>query len=111
MKKVVSLLLVVALLLSFGMVYAASSGTGKFSVPITKNDALNGPVGQILGVVQFLGYAFAIGMLIVLGIKYVMASAQEKADLKKGMLSYIIGAVMIAGAATIPGVIAGMISW
>ena len=56
---------------------------------------------KILGFVQWAGYAIAVGMLIYVGIKYVMASANEKADLKNSLIKYVIGAVLIAGAATI----------
>jgi hypothetical protein len=110
MKKIVSLLLIVCTFLLFGSTYVLAT-TPSMPTPGGTPPSFVAPIGQILGAIQSIGYAFAVGMLIVLGIKYVMASAQEKADLKKGMLSYVIGAIMIAGAATIPGVIAGMISW
>ena len=43
-------------------------------------DGANTFASGLLGTVQFIGYAIAIGMLIYVGIKYVMASANEKAD-------------------------------
>ena len=58
---------------------------------------------NILAVVQWVGYAIAIGMLIYVGVKYTMASANEKADLKAAMVKYVIGAILIAGAVTIAG--------
>ena len=42
-------------------------------------------------------------MLIYIGIKYTMSAANEKADLKRGLINFVIGAVIIAGAATICG--------
>ena len=60
-------------------------------------------VQKVLGAIQWIGYAFAIGMLIYIGIKYTMSAANEKADLKKGLINFIIGAVIIAGASTICG--------
>ena len=44
----------------------------------------------ILGNIQWIGYAIAIGMLIYIGIKYTMASASEKADLKGYMIKFVI---------------------
>ena len=35
-----------------------------------------------------------------------MASANEKADLKKGSINYVIGAVLVAAASTIVGIFA-----
>lgn len=66
--------------------------------------ALDGVLGGILGVVKVVGYTFAVGMLLYVGIKYVMASANEKADLKKGSISYVIGAVIIFGASALIGI-------
>ena len=61
--------------------------------------------GQILGVVQVVGMAVAVIMLTVLGIKYVSASPNEKADYKKGMTIYVIGAVILFAASFLVGVI------
>ena len=52
-------------------------------------------------VIRLVGNFIAIGFLIWLGIKWIMASAQDKADLKKNMWAYVIGAVLIFGAANI----------
>ena len=66
------------------------------------------PVGDdkanaIIGAMQWIGYAIAIGMMVFIGIKYVVASADEKADLKNALVKYLIGAILIALAATIAG--------
>ena len=66
--------------------------------------------GQILGIVQVIGMAVAIIMLTVLGIKYVSASPNEKADYKKGMTIYVIGAVFLFGASILVGVIKNFVS-
>jgi hypothetical protein len=108
MKKFFSLFLVVTVLLSMSMVYGADVS---FPKPGGTPAGISTPIGNILGAIQFIGAAFAVGMLIVLGVKYVMASAQEKADLKKGMLSYVIGAVMIGAASSLPALIAGMVKF
>ena len=58
---------------------------------------------NIIGYLRWIGYAIAVGMLVYIGIKYVMASANEKADLKSSLIKYVIGAVLIVGAVTIAG--------
>ena len=58
-------------------------------------------VNGILGIVQWIGFAIAIGMLIMVGVKYTQAAAGERADLKAAMVKYVIGAFLIAGAATV----------
>ena len=57
----------------------------------------------IIGFMRWIGYAIAVGMLVYIGIKYVMASANEKADLKNSLIKYVIGALLIVGAVTIAG--------
>lgn len=50
---------------------------------------------NIMGVVQIAGVVIAVVVLMVLGIKYMMGSAEEKAEYKKTMIPYIVGAVLI----------------
>lgn len=109
MKKIVSVLLTLAMLATMASSVLATSDKGGTS---TNKPTISSPnmsdyggnaVGLILGAIQWIGYAFAIGMLIYIGIKYTMSAANEKADLKKGLINYVIGAVIIAGAATICG--------
>ena len=44
------------------------------------------------------------GILIVLGIKYMMGSTAEKAEYKKTLMPYFIGALLIFGASAFAGV-------
>ena len=52
----------------------------------------------------------AIIILIVLGVKYMMGSAEEKADYKKSMIPYIVGAVLVFASTAIVGVVYDMAS-
>ena len=60
---------------------------------------------SIINVVSRVGSAAAIITLIILGIKYMMGSAEEKAEYKKTLLPYIFGAAMVFGASLLTGVI------
>ena len=61
--------------------------------------------GKIVGIIQVVGTIVAVAMLIVLGIKYMMGSAEERAEYKKTLFPYFIGAVLIFGAANLTQVI------
>ena len=99
MKRVISVLLTLAMLATmFSTVFALP---GDLTSVDPKLEQGSGAVSKILGAIQWIGYAFAIGMLIYIGIKYTMSAANEKADLKRGLINFVIGAVIIAGAATI----------
>ena len=61
--------------------------------------------GMILGVVQVVGASVAVIMLIVLAIKYISAAPNDKAEIKKHAVIYVVGAVVLFGAAGILGII------
>lgn len=50
---------------------------------------------RIIGVVQFVGTIFAVAMLVWLGIRLMLASPSERADIKSRAVPYIVGAVML----------------
>ena len=51
--------------------------------------------GQLANIQSTIGIIVAVIVLLVLGIKYMMGSASEKAEYKKTMFSYIIGLVLL----------------
>lgn len=57
--------------------------------------------GMILGAAQVIGVAVAIIILLVLGIKYMTAAPNDKAEIKKHAVVYIVGAVVLFGASGI----------
>lgn len=43
----------------------------------------------------------AVAAIVIAGVRYMFASAEEKADIKKGMVILILGAVLVFGASTV----------
>lgn len=64
-------------------------------------DEIKSIINIAIGVVQVVGIFIAIAMLIFLGIKYMVASPGEKAEIKKHITTYVIGAIVLFGAAGI----------
>lgn len=60
---------------------------------------------QILGIVQTIAGLAAVILLIVLAIKYMTASPEGKADIKKTALIYVVGAALMFGTSWVLGVI------
>lgn len=60
---------------------------------------------NIMGILQVVGVVIAVVVLIILGIKYMMGSASEKAEYKKTMIPYVVGAILIFASTTIANVI------
>ena len=109
MKKL-SRILVIAMCFAMILstcVFAEEGGAGGFDITVGANPltGASGMVSSILGMIQWIGYAIAVGMLIYIGIKYVTASANDKAELKNAMVKYVVGAILIAAASTIAGFI------
>lgn len=60
---------------------------------------------QVIRIVSTIGTIAAVIVLVVLGIKYMMGSAEEKAEYKKTLLPYIIGAALVFAASSIATII------
>ena len=60
---------------------------------------------QIMSIINVIGVVVAVIVLMVIGIKYMIGSAEQKAEYKKTFVPYIVGAVLLASAATIANVI------
>ena len=104
MKKVVVIIMVLLVMLVtfYGQVYA------DYIDPIERpgvykpaqNEQSNNTkfierANLVLGIIRFAGTFISVIILMVLGIKYMIGSTEEKANYKEAMVPYIIGAVMV----------------
>ena len=109
MLKIVTFLVIVLMLVfTFSNVFASTDGETDLldptSIKASTTDTstkVNGVMGDILGIVQVVAIGIAVIMLIVLAIKYISAAPSEKADIKKGMTTYVVGAALLFGASAI----------
>lgn len=103
MKKSIK---VISTLLLAIMLVTSIAGTVLAVDPNTVLNGLNGngnvqtndltKVGNnIVTIIQVVCIVIAVIVLLVIGIKYMMGSASEKAEYKKTMIPYIVGAVLI----------------
>lgn len=108
-NKVISVLCIILTILAI-CVSSYASLTPDQLMP-DKNTAINGQneitaLGKsIVGLVQTVGIVVAVVILLVLGIKYMMGSAEEKADYKKSMIPYLVGAILIFASTTIVNIV------
>lgn len=61
-------------------------------------DSTRSAANKILGIVQVVAVSVAVIMLIVLAIKYISSAPNDKAEIKKHAVIYIVGAVLLFGA-------------
>ena len=105
LTMVFSIIAVVAMLST--VVFAADAAITPDSLTATYEGTgeISTVGGKLMGILQTVGVVVAVVILMVLGIKYMMGSAEEKAEYKKTMMPYIIGALLIFGATTIANMV------
>lgn len=114
--KTLKLLVVLMLMLGvFGNVAFASSFdvTGTFDGKIDADAQSSATAVQdvlitALTAVRIVGMAVAIIMLIIVGIKIMMASPTERANIKQYSMNYLIGAFILLGASGILTIVQGV---
>lgn len=62
---------------------------------------LNTTLGKVLGLIKWGGLAAAVIVAMFIGIKYITASPDGKAEIKKTVGFYIAGVVILLSASTI----------
>lgn len=118
MKKIKLSLLILILILTIGMIFIAKTQVNAeiLDPSVYEPDELQEAevedfetFGATVGsVVQIVGTMVSVGTIIIIGIRYVIASADEKAEYRERMIPYLIGAVLLFGASNIVNVIYGM---
>lgn len=54
------------------------------------------PVGnRIVGVIKVVGIFVSVAMTMIVGMRYMLSSVEEKAEYKKTAIIYLIGAILI----------------
>mgnify|MGYP004492395755 CR=1 FL=1 len=68
-------------------------------------DKLESIGNKVVGVLKVVGSIISVIALIILGIKYIFGSIEERAEYKKTMKPYLIGALMVFAITTLLGII------
>lgn len=74
-------------------------------VDIGKEKSLSAKAGTVIGVINVIGIVTSVITLMVIGIKYMIGSVEEKAEYKKTMGMYLLGAFLIFSITTIPNIL------
>ena len=89
--RILLIIVVIASLANTALAYAPDQWNANENVSSDMEDI----VGNVLGFVQILGSAIAVIMIVVLGIKYMMGSAEEKAEYKKTYIPLILRRIFL----------------
>lgn len=106
--KIITILLIIATILGAVNMVFADTAQG-IDIPNGASGGITGGLttttSNVIGIVQFICYAAAVILLIVLGVKWLVAAPDQKADIKKSAVIYVIGAIMVFAAGVILRVI------
>lgn len=117
-KKKIFLIIILVLVLMItitNVVYASDSITDPRDNPESFNPGNMSDTGKlenignrIIGIIQVIGNVTSVIVLIVIGIKYIVGSVEERAEYKKTMMPYLIGALFVFGITNILGIVSNI---
>lgn len=118
MKKIYMILLVCVALTAFVINLTYVYGASGVRLPEEEiynennltSDAVKAKANSIMGNFVFLVQVACIATMVVMGIRYMFSAADVRADLKKSLLTWCIGAVFVFCATTIVGLILNVVS-
>lgn len=116
--KILTVLLMAVLLITFATNVFAATGTavtpsdleGKIDYGSSADtNSLMTQAGKIMGMIRNIAIIAAVIIIMVLGIKYMLGSVEEKADYKKSFVPLIIGIILVVAATSIATFIIGIV--
>ncbi len=112
LKKVLVVLLAVVLLFTFVQpAFAASAGDITNSIGGHNGNTPTEATNLASTIVNYLWIAsiiIAVIVLMIIGIKFIIGSTQEKAEYKKSLIPVVVGVVLVVFATTIVNFLFGM---
>ena len=104
--KILNIALVAMMLVCISTsVFALTPSELKPADNVTGSPEIQSAGNSIISILQTVGVVLSVVVLMIIGIKYMMGSAEEKAEYKKTMIPYIVGAALIFAASIFANVI------
>lgn len=72
-------------------------------------DSLMAQAGKIMGLIRNIAIIASVIIIMVLGVKYMLGSVEEKAEYKKSFMPLIIGIILVVAASSIATFIIGIV--
>ena len=114
---VVILMAIMMVCASTQFAFAAEPDTGKIitdiNTGITADTAAAGELttmaGKVIGLIQVASAVAAVILIAVFGFKFILGSANEKADYQKSFIPLIVGVIVVFAATSIAKLLFGLI--
>ena len=110
--KIIAILLLAITLITFSTtVFAEKISPDSISASYSGDTSLlTTKAGKIMGMIRNVAAIAAVIILMVLGVKYMLGSVEEKAEYKKSFIPLIVGIVLVVSATAIATFIFNMAS-
>ena len=107
MRKTKKFLYIVTIFLIIILInnIAYALGIEDFSGSHISNASATNFANVMISVLTTLGSAISVIVLVIIGIKYMTGSVEEKATYKSSLMPYVIGAVLVFAASSIAGIV------
>ena len=115
-KKVITLIITIVLIVIaysapvFANLDSAMSQM-KGVTNVSGNSQMVSMGNKVIGVVYYAGIVVAVGMVMISGIRFMMASPDEKASIKKQSIPFLIGAILVFSAVNVMKIVGNMTEW
>lgn len=116
--KILTILLLAVMLVSFATNVFAAKGTAVTPGALNEKmdygsdsdtNSIMTQAGKIMGMIRNIAIIASVIIIMVLGIKYMLGSVEEKAEYKKSFMPLIIGIILVVAASSIATFIIGII--
>lgn len=95
MRKEVKIIMAIIIALSIIVLASSVYAVDPENFKGTEVAGFDTAAGTVIGIVQTVGTIIAIVIVIWVGIQYLMASTEQKAEYKTKMIAYLVGALLV----------------
>lgn len=111
--KILTIILLAVMLVSFATsnVFAAGGEIKPNALNATygtDDGGLAAKAGSVMGMIRNIAVVASVIILMILGVKFMLGSVEEKAEYKKSFMPLIIGIILVVAATTIASFIFNM---
>lgn len=100
-KKCICALLLAVICMSFATCYADETTVPRFDqttpIEFSSGSGIRASASKIWNSVKLILQIAALSALLFTGVRYMLASADQKADIKKSTMALVIGVVVVFG--------------
>lgn len=117
MKKYIKLILILLSIVAIiavttQSVYASVIDTNQYnpgSVSTSDTGRITDITASVLKIIRYIGIVVTAIVITIIGFKYILGSAEEKANYKEGLVPLIIGCILLIATTSIPSLIVSVV--